>query len=266
MRIAYLEQNPTASYTIFFVHGNSTSSGTWKKQFSSELLSPYRLMAIDLPAHGDSGASADPEKEYTLAGIASILTEVVNQLITGPYILCGVSLGTNIIAEMIPFGIEPKGILFAGSCIAGEGLGLDKIALPGADLSVFFSDEVNEDAVTKYRSITSLSQYADDQQEFLHDFSRVQAPFRSNFMKSIANGNFGDEIAIVNSTVYPLAWVFGGDEKVAYPDYLDEVDVPKWKGRVFKIPGASHLVNIDQPEAFNTLLAAFADDSFGKTL
>lgn len=35
-----------------------------------------------------------------------------------------------------------------------------------------------------------------------------------------------------------------------------------WKKTVYKIPGASHFVNIDAPEAFNKLVAEFAKDMF----
>jgi pimeloyl-ACP methyl ester carboxylesterase len=262
IRISYIEQNPASLKTIFFIHGNSTSSATWKKQFSSDLFSAYRLVAIDLPAHGSSEASPSPEKDYTLAGLASIVTEFIQELEMGPYMLCGSSLGTNILAEMIPFGIDPSGMLFAGPCLMGEGLGMDKIAIPGADISALLKDESPMEVVVQYGMITSLSSDAEDLETFKTDFNNVQSPFRSLFINSIFSGNHGDEFKQVNSISCPLAWVFGADEKVVDPNYLDEVDVPKWREQVFKIPGASHLVNVDQAEAFNKILAEFAGECF----
>jgi pimeloyl-ACP methyl ester carboxylesterase len=262
IRISYIEQNPESLKTIFFIHGNSTSSATWKKQFSSALLIGYRLVAIDLPAHGSSESSSEPEKDYTLAGLASILTEVIQELEMGPYILCGSSLGTNILAEMIPFGIDPSGILFAGPCLMGENLAMDKIAIPGADISALLKDESHMEAVINYGKLICCSSDPEDLETFKTDFYKVQAPFRSLFIGSIFSGNLGDEIKQVNSISCPLAWVFGADEKVVDPNYLDEVDVPKWREKVFKIPGGGHLVNVDQPEAFNKILAEFVRDCF----
>jgi len=70
------------------------------------------------------------------------------QLVTGkPYIICSISLGTNIVAEMLMGAIEPKGLVLAGPCIVGEGFGLDKMMLPGADLSAVFAENVPEEAV-----------------------------------------------------------------------------------------------------------------------
>jgi len=262
IRISYIEQNPESRKTIFFIHGNSTSSATWKKQFSTALFTAYRLVAIDLPAHGSSEASPEPERDYNLAGLASILTEVIQELEMGPYILCGSSLGTNILAEMIPFGIDPSGMLFAGPRLMGEGIGMDKIAIPGTDISALLKDEPPIEAIINYGKLICLSNGPEDLEIFKTDFNKVQAPFRSLFMNSIFIGNLGDEIKQVNSISCPLAWVFGADEKVVDPNYLDNVDLPKWKDQVLKIPGAGHLVNVDQPEAFNKILAEFVRDCF----
>jgi len=262
IRISFIEQNPESRKTIFFIHGNSTSSATWKKQFSSTLFTAYRLVAIDLPAHGSSEASPEPERDYNLAGLASILTEVIQELEMGPYILCGSSLGTNILAEMIPFGIDPAGIMFAGPCLMGEGLGMDKITIPGTDISVLSKDESPIEAIINYGKLICHSNDPEDLEIFKTDFNKVQPPFRSFFISSILSGKLGDEIKQVNSISCPLAWVFGADEKVVDPNYLDNVDLPKWKDQVLKIPGAGHLVNVDQPEAFNKILAEFVRDCF----
>jgi pimeloyl-ACP methyl ester carboxylesterase len=262
IRISFIEQNPEARNTIFFIHGNSTSSATWKKQFSNSSFAAYRLVALDLPAHGSSDPSPEPEKDYTLAGLASILTEFVQELEKGPYILCGSSLGTNILAEMIPFGIDPSGMLFAAPCLMGAGLGLDKIAIPGVDIAALRKDESSMEVVIDYGKKISLSPDPEDLEIFKLDFYRVRTPFRSTFISSIFNGNLGNEIKQVNSISCPLAWIFGADDKLVDPNYLDDVDVPKWKEKVFKISGASHLVNVDQSEAFNEILSEFAADCF----
>ncbi len=82
IRIACIEQNPDCKNTIFFIHGNSLSSASWMKQFNNEILSKYRLIAFDLPAHGDSAASPEPDNHYTFSGMASIATLLVEQLET----------------------------------------------------------------------------------------------------------------------------------------------------------------------------------------
>src|SRR5579863_2300090 len=105
IRIAYLEQNSRPeNKTIFFIHGNSVSSRTWRKQLVDPLFSDHRLIAIDLPAHGDSGTAADPAHTYSLPMLANLMAKAVRLLANNqPFILAGVSLSTNIVAEMLAF-------------------------------------------------------------------------------------------------------------------------------------------------------------------
>jgi pimeloyl-ACP methyl ester carboxylesterase len=262
--LSVTEHHPEFSPTIFFIHGNSTSSRAWDKQVADPRFAAYRLVTIDLPAHGDSGDSNDPATDYNLPGLGAIVADAIKALAKGPYLICGISLATNIMTEMIPHGISPLGMFYAGSCIMGEGLGIDKVAIPGVDLSALAADEVPAEAVSGYRSKASLSVEPGDTELFLSDFQRVRSPFRSLFFQSLMKGHLSDGIALVKGLACPQAWIFGADEQVVDPHYLDEVPVPKWRGRCFLIPGASHLVNTDAPEPFNALLGDFAGEVFGR--
>jgi pimeloyl-ACP methyl ester carboxylesterase len=263
IRLSVIEHRPELSPTIFFVHGNSISSRAWDKQVADPRFGNYRLVTMDLPAHGDSGTSADPATDYSLPGLGAIMAEAIVQLAKGPYIICGISLGTNVVAEMIPHGITPAGILHAGACVMGKEVGMEKLALPGEDNSVLFKDEVTMEEVRAYGSRTSLSPDGADKATLTEDFFRVKTPFRSSLLAGFMNGKISDEITLVRSATFPQAWAFGADERVVDPHYLDDVTLPKWRGKVFLIPGASHLVNIDAPEAFNALLGEFAREVFG---
>src|SRR5688572_23420969 len=97
-RLAYLEKNDERTNTLFFIHGSSSSSFLWRKQLSSDLFTDYRLVAIDLPAHGDSDACNNPEEDYSPIVTAQILAQAI-KLLAGadPYLLTGFSYGTNLI-------------------------------------------------------------------------------------------------------------------------------------------------------------------------
>ncbi len=264
IRIAYLEQNDHPEHkTIFFVHGNSVSSRTWRKQLADTAFSKYRLVSIDLPAHGHSGVAADPYRAYTLPQLGRILAKVLLQLNNGyPYILAGVSLSTNIAAEMLAFEIDPKGVVLAGPSIIGAGILVENIIKPGTHVNVVFTDEPDTDDVKRYAGETSLSEDEDDLQVFIEDFQIVQVPFRSALAQSIGNNDYSDEIALLRKKNIPLLVVFGEDEKVIENKYLDAVPLPLWGERIFQIAGASHLVHIDQPDAFNKLLGEFTEACF----
>ena len=260
MRLAYYEQHPQHSRTIFFLHGNSSSAKTWNGQWESPLFAGYRLVAIDLPAHGASGSASNPAADYTLKGLAALLAEAVDVLARGPYVICATSLATNIAAEMIAFGIKPSGMLLEGASVIGEGVGLDKVTQPGVDISPITMDEVPEASVKSYSQVVFHVAGEDTRQQFVNDFLRVQAPFRTTIIGSIFSGQMSDQLGLLTALACPVAYVYGRNERVINTGYLSEVDTPKWRNEVQLIPDAGHLAHVEQPDIFNRLLLSFAQD------
>lgn len=259
--IAYCEKNATASKTIFFIHGNSGSKNSWRKQFDSGALSAYRLIAFDLPAHGESGVL--DEVFYTLIEIAKLMSKAITMLAgLNPYIISGVSLGTNIVAEMLSFDVHPLGLILAGPCIVGENLGVEKFVKQNIHVGVVFTDMADFEDIKIYATETSLSESIEDMNYFFEDYNAVLSPFRSALGKSIAEKKYVDEIEIINLKNVPCLVVFGKDERVIDCNYLDNTILPLWKNTIFKIAGASHLVNIDQTEKFNQLVSDFSKEIF----
>ncbi|MEO8568329.1 MAG: alpha/beta hydrolase [Ginsengibacter sp.] len=261
LKIAYIEKNKDAPSTFFFIPGNSVSKRIWRKQFESISLSAYRMIAIDLPAHADSDAA--PETAYTLPDLAELLYKVINKLTNNtPYILAGVSLGTNIIAEMLAFKIHPIGLVLAGPCVFGKNYTVEQIAKPGTHVGVVFADDPHDNDVVSYAHEIFLSPEDEDLKIFLEDFKRVQDPFRSSLAKSIFDGNYNDEVELLQQKNIPSLIIFGRNELVINCNYLDNAELPLWNKMICKIEGASHFVNSDQPVEFNKLLGEFAEDIF----
>lgn len=262
-RLAYLEKNSTAQNTIFFIHGNSVSSRSWKAQLNGEGLQDYRLIAIDLPAHGDSEVSADPDADYSIPGLGAIMAAAIKALTTGaPYILAALSLGTNILAESLAFDLQPAGLVLAGSCLVGKKHTLDKFVYPDTNVAVVFTEQAPQNEVRLYASQVMINNDESLLDDFVADYYQVKLPFRSLLSSSIQEQKYNDQIALVHSADKPVLVVFGKEEQVINPDYLDDAPFPLWQNTIFKIPGASHLVQADQPEEFNKLLAEYAADAF----
>ena len=262
LQIAYYIHNPEQNNIIFFIHGNSCSSGNWRKQVESSLLENYRLITIDLPNHGNSDA-IKADGDFSLPAIAKIIGTAISKLAADkPFIISSVSLGTNIVTEMLNDLIQPKGLLMAGPCIVGNGFEMDKMVLSGADVTAVFAENLPENIVYQYAGETSVSTDPKDKELFLADYYVVKGNFRSSLYASIAAGVYSDQIALLRKMNVPVCIVFGKEEKVVNTDYLNEASFNIWNKTIYKIPGASHLVNIDAPKEFNELLAAFAKDIF----
>jgi pimeloyl-ACP methyl ester carboxylesterase len=84
---------------VLLLHGNSGHKEVFARQV--EELSPrYRVVVPDLLGHGGSEDAAEPGRDYTLAGHAGYLAELVTTLELGPMVVVGLSLGGHIGLEL----------------------------------------------------------------------------------------------------------------------------------------------------------------------
>jgi len=263
IRIAYLEQNPSGDQLIFFFHGNSGSGATWNHQLQSDLLASYRLIAFDLPAHGDSDALTLPGMDYSLPFIGHIMAGAVQQVAgNAPFILAGVSLGCNVIAEMLAYGLTPTGIVLAGPCVVGSGIGIDKAFQPDIDMHAGFSDTVPEEELREYAKLAFSSSSATDWKNFSNDYYRVKDGFRSKLFTTVMAGNYSDEINLLRQQPAPLLVTFGAAEKASNTSYLDEAGLNLWRDKIHMIPSAGHFIQTDQPQALNQLIYEYSRELF----
>src|SRR6266581_2787423 len=92
--IAFLE-SPGTGRAIILVHGNSSSSATWRHVMRGQVGQRYRCLALDLPGHGQSAPAAD-HSTYSLPGYASILAQFTDALSADHPVVVGWSLGGHI--------------------------------------------------------------------------------------------------------------------------------------------------------------------------
>ena len=66
-----VEEAGDGDLPVLLIHGNSLSREVFRKQLGGALSRKYRLVAFDLPGHGESGDALDASRTYTRPGLAS---------------------------------------------------------------------------------------------------------------------------------------------------------------------------------------------------
>ena len=117
---------------IVLVHGNTGSHRCFQQQFDSPLAERFRLIAVDLPGHGDSEPALDPAATYTLPGHARALVEVARALDATDGVFVGWSLGGYVVLEAIPQLPRAAGFLVIGAPPIASAADLAGRALPGS--------------------------------------------------------------------------------------------------------------------------------------
>jgi pimeloyl-ACP methyl ester carboxylesterase len=259
--ICYYEANDNARQTLFFIHGNSGSSTTWRKQVNDPALSGYRLILIDLPGHGHSSKSPNPEEDYTPIGTAKITAQVITTLTNGhPFILVGFSYATNLVAEMMNFKVAPLGIVLISLCCLGQNFGPDKVFKPSASPNPLFYNETDLNKVEHF--MTSNVKEPGDTTLLSYDYFKTDPQFRPVLMKAASEGKISDEILALQESATPLCIINGALDKMFYPTYIMESNLCFWKGKITVLEGAGHFVVLDKPTEVNKLVSAYAKDVF----
>ena len=75
-----VEEAGDGDLPVLLIHGNSLSREVFRKQLGGVLSRKYRLVAFDLPGHGQSGDALDPSHTYTRPGLACAAIEMLSLL------------------------------------------------------------------------------------------------------------------------------------------------------------------------------------------
>lgn len=100
---------------VLLIHGNSLCGEVFRNQLGGTRSRKRRLVAIDLPGHGDSSNARNPSRTYTRSGLADAAIEVLGMLGLKDVVVFGWSLGGHIALEMASRFAGIKGLLISGT-------------------------------------------------------------------------------------------------------------------------------------------------------
>lgn len=254
-KIAYYESAGTGR-PVLFIHGNSMSGLCFEKQFNSPLGAQYRLVALDLPGHGESGPASDPQSGYTLPAYATMVAEFAKSLEIDDAVLVGWSLGGHVLLEASGRFPGSAGLMIFGTPPVGKPMAADAFSPNPLFPLTFKNDLSTEEAVAVtagfFKPDSRIPAF------FIEDMRRTDGRAREALGVSVAEGNYADEVHIVAGLDMPVAVVQGEEESIVNLAYLRSLAIPAlWRGEVQIVAAAGHALHWEQPESFNFLLTEF---------
>jgi pimeloyl-ACP methyl ester carboxylesterase len=248
---------------IIFVHGNSQSLELWDDVIDSEdLQSEFLLIAVDLPGHGKSFKSKQPEKDYSIQGMAGYLKEFILQYSNSKYIIVANSAGTVLMGEIVHLLFNCKGIFLTGANIIGENITPADILQPNPNLTPFFISSPTDEDLNRWIDEGSCNLSNDIKERIKEVYRQTDPCFREQWFASISRQEWTDELENLNTLAAPVAIVYGQADKFTHIHYLDKSALKKWKNKIIAIPEAGHLLQYDKPKILAQLIKEFAEDCF----
>jgi len=246
---------------LLLIHGNSSCREIFRHQLDSDIGRRHRLIAMDLPGHGQSDDADNPTTDYTVPGYADTAAALLEALQIDRCAVLGWSLGGHIGIEMIAVQRGISALMISGTPPLGRGEAQMAAAfLPSKHMALTGQLQFSDSEAAQYARATC------GENRVLEPFllaavKRCDGRARAAMVAGLRAGLGIEQRAAVETLSKPLAIVMGADEPFVNNHYIEQIDCPSlWQQRVHQLPGLGHAPFWEDPEQFNKLLNHFLAD------
>lgn len=249
--IAYTEKNSSCKKEILFIHGNSLSKEIFRNQLASDQLKHYRLLALDLPGHGNSQWL----DEYSINQIIQDIAAFCEQMDLNRFIIVGHSLGGHMGMQALPKLKHCGGIFLIGTPPLQLPLNIEEAFMPHPVIPLLFKGKLTVEETNLFAE--NLSNH--ENKAFITDSITSTDPnFREMMMVSIMNGDLKDETQILEQSKISVALVYGVDDVLVNKAYVEGLEISNlyFEKPIF-ISESRHISHLENWEEFNRVLHGF---------
>ncbi|KAJ5355091.1 alpha/beta-hydrolase [Penicillium cataractarum] len=264
--------NPHALPTLLLIHGNSSCTRIWHPLLTTTPLTrTHRILALDLPGHGNSENASTPEETYTMQGYAECILTILADLGISQVSVLGWSLGGHIAIEMLSLirsnptpKLKVNGIMLVGTPPSHTP---DQVMLafsktpPSPALPLASKDTLTAEEVRIYATATSGPPYESWQ---IDAVGRTEGVARANMFTSFAAGQGVDQVGVVEAEALRggdgvvFAVVNGTADPFINLDYLDGLGWGRLVGgECVRMEGLGHAPFWEDSERFFPYLVEF---------
>lgn len=263
-KIAYLEKGSTtesATIPLVFIHGNSSAKEIFARQMGDAFGDNRRLIALDLPGHGQSDNARDPHRTYGIDGFADALISALEGIGVSEAVIVGWSLGGHIALEMAGRWPGAKGVVITGTPPVGaDPQDMASAFLPTPHMELTFKPEFTEAEARTYAQET-LGEDQALEEWMVAACCRADGRFRTVMIETAMEGRSLDQKEIVRTSPVPLAVLEGELDPFVSLDYLKGLTYANiWRGEVQVLTGLSHAPFWQDADRFNGLLNRFLEE------
>lgn len=247
--ITYLQRQSNCDNTIVFIHGFGSAKEHFRYAFSSSSLEDFTLIAMDLVGFGKS--KGPDEFGYTMNDQASIVLELLHNLNTGNFHLCGHSMGGLVAMNIVE--LEPQRVL---SFIDMEGnLTVEDCFISGKVAGSTYEKFASEGRLKLEKDIRDAGIDDPTMLEYADTFSMASP---SALYKSACHTFEDSKKSLVEKflRIKNACYIYGEKNRGVYPGekLLHAADIP-----IFYIENAGHSMAIENPKQLYSVIRTFID-------
>ncbi|HEY6261720.1 MAG TPA: alpha/beta fold hydrolase [Nitrospiraceae bacterium] len=252
--LAYSDQG--TGLPIVFLHAFPLNRTMWAPQ-ENALSSQFRIITIDLRGHGESDA---PLWRYTLEQSADDVRVLLDHLSIRQAVFVGLSMGGYILfAFYRKYADRVNGLVLADTRAQAD----TPEGKHGRFLMAQTAYKEGPSAIADLMIPKLLSPMSI--QTKLDLIQHVRAMIQGNQISGIAGDLMAmadrpDSVTLLSQITCPTQIIVGDLDQATPPSDAELLANRISNARLAIIPQAAHLANLEQPEAFNRIVASFASE------
>jgi 3-oxoadipate enol-lactonase len=239
---------------ILFIHGFPLNRSLWDQQTGN--LSPsYRIISVDLRGHGDSQPIPGPYSMEMLADDCRVLLDALH--IELPVYICGLSMGGYIsLAFYRLFASRVAGLI-----LAATRAGADTVeAQANRDKAISLVHQQGTQAIADSMLPKMFAPKTYQSNPIL--VNQIRLMMTGTSMDGISGALTGmknrvDSTPILSSIRAPTLIIHGEDDQLIPLSVAKDMNSSIPNSKLLIMPGAGHLLNLEQPEFFNQAISDF---------
>ena len=249
---------------LVFLHGGWMNSDTWAEQVD-RYAGDYRVITMDLRGHGRTGVT-DPSR-YSIDLFADDLEALLAHLDVSEPIVCGLSLGNLVAQEYLARHPDRP----AAAILGGPARSMPPVEVPAwtkfgtypeaglrTTLSLTGTKGTFRSMLSSIRAATGSPWISVDPEIRAQAIEDAGAISQREYAKIFGALYRYDPPALTHVETPTMA-IFGEGESPFVKRQGRQIADAVEQGAVRSIPDAAHLVNMDNPTAFNAALDEFLE-------
>ncbi len=247
-------EHPKSKEWVTFIHGAGGSSAIWYQQLKS-FKREFNVLLVDLRGHGKSKKPlSEKYKSYSFDNIGDDIIEVLNFLKIESTHFVGISLGTIIIREITErYPERTKSMILGGAVMKINTKGqilmrfgnLTKSIIPYLFLYRFLAWVIMPKKNHKASRVL-----------FIQEAKRLYQKEFIRWFKLISEVNSLLKIFRIKDAGKPTLYVMGQEDHMFLPSISKLVENHP-SSTLIVVPNCGHVVNVEQPDFFNSTVIQF---------
>jgi 3-oxoadipate enol-lactonase len=240
MKLAYTVEGIPGTPVLVLSPSLGTTTSLWAAH-EAQLATHFRIVRHDHPGHGHSHP---PEEPVTVETIARGVLEILDELHVERALFCGVSLGGMVglwLGANASERLSRLVLVSTGAKVGTPELYTDRAALVRREGTAVAVPGARE------RWFTEPFRDSEEAAAVLDELAAVPSDGYAACAEAVAAWDFRDELGRV---AVPTLVVAGAEDPLITPAICETLVDGIPDARLVVVPDASHLVNVEQPDAF----------------